>query len=107
MENFTEEGPGRSLEREHGVIQFRHVVSNADEVMTILKPYNFVLSLAGHFHYRQLFSVEGVKTRFEQTAAVIAPVKLPYTTLPSGVTVYKVVNGKIDGGQFIPLNEKK
>ncbi|MEO7988084.1 MAG: metallophosphoesterase [Chryseolinea sp.] len=107
MENFTEEGPGRSLEREHGVMQFRHVVSNADEVMTTLKPYNFVLSLAGHYHFRQLFSIEGINTRFEQTAAVIAPVQTPYTTLPSGVTVYKVVNGKIDAGQFIPLDEKK
>ena len=107
MENFTEEGPGRSLEREHGVVQFRHVVSNADEIMTIFKPYNYILSLAGHYHYRQLFSVEGVKTRFEQTAAVIAPVKLPYAILPSGVTVYKVVNGKIDAGHFIPLSEKK
>lgn len=107
MENFTEEGPGRSLEREHGVMQFRHVVSNADEVMTILKPYNFVLALAGHYHYRQLFSIEGIRTRFEQAAAVIAPVQTPYTTLPSGVTVYKVVNSKIDAGQFIPLDKEK
>jgi predicted MPP superfamily phosphohydrolase len=75
MENFNDEGAGRSLEKEHGVTQFRHVVSNADEVLSVLKPYNFILSLAGHYHYRQLFSVEGINTRFEQAAAVIAPVK--------------------------------
>ena len=106
MENFSDEGPGRSLEREHGVIQYRHVVSNAGEVMSILKPYNFVLALGGHYHFRQLFSVEGINTRFEQAAAVVAPTETDYGTLPSGVTLYKVANGKIDAGQFIPLDKK-
>ena len=106
MENFTEDGLSRSLDREHGVLQFRHVVSNADAVLSILNPYNFLLSLAGHYHYRQLFSFEGMKTRFEQTAAVIAPVSKSYVTMPSGVTLYKVVNGKIDEGHFILLDKK-
>jgi 3',5'-cyclic AMP phosphodiesterase CpdA len=106
MENFSDEGPGRSLEREHGVMQFRHVVSNADEVLAVLKPYNFVLSLAGHYHYRQHFSVEGINTRFEQAAAVIAPVTFSNYRSPSGVTLYTVANGTIDAGQFIPLDKK-
>jgi predicted MPP superfamily phosphohydrolase len=106
MENFSDEGPGRSLEREHGVMQYRHVVSNAEEVMSILKPYNFVLALGGHYHFRQLFSVEGINTRFEQAAAVIASAETPAGTSPSGVTLYKVINGKIDAGQFIPLDKK-
>ena len=106
MENFTEDGLSRTLDRQHGVLQFRHVVSNADAVLSILNPYNFLLSLAGHYHYRQLFSFEGMKTRFEQTAAVIAPVSKSYVTMPSGVTLYKVVNGKIDEGHFILLDKK-
>ncbi len=106
MENFSDEGLGRSLEREHGVMQFRHMVSNADEALSALNRYNFILSLAGHYHYRQLFSFEGMKTRFEQAAAVIAPVSKSYITMPSGVTLYKVTNGKIDEGRFIPLDKK-
>lgn len=106
MENFSEDGLSRTLDREHGVLQFRHVVSNADAVLSILNPYNFLLSLAGHYHYRQFFSFEGMKTRFEQTAAVIGPVVKSYVTMPSGVTLYKVVNGKIDEGHFINLDKK-
>ena len=106
MENFTEDGLSRTLDRQHGLLQYRHVVSNADAVLSILNPYNYLLSLAGHYHYRQLFSFEGMKTRFEQTAAVIAPVSKSYVTMPSGVTLYKVVNGKIDEGHFILLDKK-
>jgi len=106
MAGYTEDGLGRTLEREQGVQQFRHVVSNAREVITILNAYNFQLSLAGHDHFRQRFSFEGMKTRFEQTAAVIGPNKTAYTTMPSGITLYKVVNGTIDEGHFIPLDKK-
>ena len=106
MENFTEDGLSRTLDRQHGVLQYRHVVSNADDILSILNPYNYLLSLAGHYHYRQLFSFEGMKTRFEQTAAIIGPVTKSYVTMPSGVTLYKVVNGKIDEGHFIPLDKK-
>jgi Predicted phosphohydrolases len=106
MENFSEDGFNRSIETEHGVKQYRHVVSNAEQVLAILNHYNFILSLAGHNHYRQLFSFEGMKTRFEQAAAVTGPVSLSYTVMPSGVTLYKVSNGKIDEGHFIPLDKK-
>lgn len=106
LENFRDEGLGRSLEREHGIMQYRNVVSNVNEVLSVLNKYNYILSLAGHYHYRQLFSFEGMKTRFEQTAAVIAPVNKSYTSMPSGVTLYKVLNGKIDEGHFIPLDKK-
>ena len=106
MENFTGDGFNRAIEKEHGVLQYRHVVSNAEEVLSILNPYNYVLALSGHYHFRQKFFFEGSKTRFEQTAAVIAPSNTNYTTMPSGVTLYKVVSGKIDEGHFIPLDKK-
>lgn len=106
MENYEEDGIGRSLEREQGKLQYRHVVSNAEDVISILNRYNFLLSLAGHNHFRQCFKFEGMKTRFEQAAAVIGPVKNDYTSMPSGITLYQVVNGKIDEGYFIPLDKK-
>ncbi|MES1219905.1 MAG: metallophosphoesterase, partial [Bacteroidota bacterium] len=73
MEPFEEAGPGRVIEREKGVMQYRHTVSNSYEVMDILKDHNFPLALAGHHHYQQKFSMAGIQTRFEQTAAIIAP----------------------------------
>ncbi len=106
MNNYTEEGLSRSLEREQGVLQYRHVVSNAGAVLSVLNKYNYPLALAGHDHFRQRFMFEGMQTRFEQAAAVIGPNKNAYTTMPSGITVYKVVNGKIDEGHFIPLDKK-
>ncbi len=103
LDNFQEDGFNRSVEREHGVLQYRHVVSNSDEVMKILGNHNYVLALAGHDHFQQKLSFEGVKTRFEQTAAVIGPVAGDLFTFPSGVTVYHVINGKIEG-QFVRLD---
>lgn len=103
---YSPDGPGRSLEKEHGVIQFRHVISNAEEVLSVLSKYNYPLALAGHHHYRQKFSFEGMPTRFEQAAAVISSVNIAFATMPSGVTLYKVANGKIDEGYFIKLDKK-
>jgi hypothetical protein len=106
MMPFEEDGIGRSLEREKGVLQYRHTVSNAEDVLSILKDHNYPLALAGHHHYQQKFSLEGCQTRFEQTAAVIGPSETGVIKMPSGVTLYNVKNGQIDQGQFIPLDRK-
>ncbi|MGE5106181.1 MAG: metallophosphoesterase [Sphingobacteriales bacterium] len=102
---FEKDGLGRSLEKEKGVLQYRHIVSNAQEVLAILKNNNFPLALAGHYHYQQKFSLEGVQTRFEQTAAIIGPSEEGIIKMPSGVTLYHVTNGKIDEGKFIRLDK--
>jgi hypothetical protein len=41
------------LKMKKEAIQFRHVVSNALEVLEILKNHNFPLALAGHYHFQQ------------------------------------------------------
>lgn len=102
---FEADGPGKTLEKEKGVIKFRHIVSNAQEVLTILKNHNYPLALAGHNHFQQKFSLEGVQTRFEQTGAVIGPSEQGIIKMPSGITLYKVVNGKIDEGTFIRMDK--
>jgi len=104
MMPFEEDGPGRSLVREKGALQYRHIVSNAQEVLTLLKDHNYPLALAGHYHFQQKFSVEGLPTRFEQTAAVVGPAEEGNIYMPSGVTVYHVKDGKIDEGKFIRLD---
>jgi predicted MPP superfamily phosphohydrolase len=105
MMPFVEDGLGRSLVREKGVLQYRHVVSNAQDVLAILQNHNYPLALAGHYHFQQKFSLEGIPTRFEQTAAVIAPTEQGILKMPSGITVYHVKDGKIDEGKFVHLDK--
>jgi predicted MPP superfamily phosphohydrolase len=101
---YEPDGPGRTLEKGKGGTQLRHVVSNSQEIFSILKEHNYPLALAGHHHSQQKFSLEGVQTRFEQTAAVIGPSEEGVFKLPSGITVYRVKNGAIDAGTFVRLD---
>jgi Icc protein len=105
MSQFKDNGFDRTVEWEHGALQYRHVVSNAQEVVAILSRRNYPLALAGHHHLQQKFTMEGVQTRFEQTAAVIGPSDEAGLQHPSGVTLYHVVNGVIDEGRFIRLDK--
>jgi len=105
MSSFEDHGFDRTVEWEKGVLQYRHVVSNAQEVYAILSQHNYPLALAGHHHLQQKLTMEGVQTRFEQTAAVIGPSEEGGFHHPSGVTVYHIVNGVIDEGRFIPLDK--
>jgi Calcineurin-like phosphoesterase/N terminal of Calcineurin-like phosphoesterase len=105
MSAFKDNGFDRTVEWEHGAQQYRHVVSNAAEVVAILSKRNYPLALAGHHHLQQKFTMEGVQTRFEQTAAVIGPSDEGGLEHPSGVTLYHVVNGVIDEGRFIRLDK--
>lgn len=105
---FTETGPGRTLEREDGVLQFRHVVANAHELLKLLTSHPYPVSLAGHFHARQVYQYEsaGQNVRFEQTGAVVGPSGEEDLVFPSGITVYRVTEGVISPGTFIKLDDK-
>jgi len=48
-------------------------------------------------------SYPGIPTRFHLAAAVIGPSDGAGLSFPSGVTVYRVRNGVIDDGTFVPL----
>jgi predicted MPP superfamily phosphohydrolase len=103
---FTESGPARTLEREGGILQFRHVVSNATEIVDILREHAYPIALSGHNHFRQVFWMEtqGQKTRYEQAAAVVEELRTGNQIMPSGVTLYTVKDGKIDEGRFIRMD---
>ncbi|MFZ6014617.1 MAG: metallophosphoesterase [Bacteroidota bacterium] len=103
LDPFEEHGAARSVEIEKGKLQYRHLVSNAMDVMMLMQNNNYVLSLAGHFHMRQVcrFEVKGRSTRFEQAACVIEGYPLGAFQVPAGITVYHVKNGVIDEGRFI------
>jgi Calcineurin-like phosphoesterase/N terminal of Calcineurin-like phosphoesterase len=105
LDPYQETGLLHTLEREKGALQFRHVVSNAKEVYAILSKHNYPLALAGHHHCQQKFSMAGIQTRFEQTAAVIGPWDEEVLKMPSGVTLYHADNGIIDEGRFIRMDK--
>ena len=88
-----------------GKKSFRHSISNAGEVLEILRTHRFPLALGGHMHVRETlrYAIDGQDTRFEQAAAVVGPTPSQALQFQSGITVYRVQNGQISAGQFIRL----
>jgi hypothetical protein len=102
---YTDGPPAPTLITVRGKTVFRHVVSNAAEVLAVLRARPHVLALGAHLHAGEKIAmeIEGVKTRFEQSAAVVGPSQIGGMKFPSGFTLYTVRKGVIDAGRFIPL----
>ncbi len=105
LSGYREEPPAPTLITINGKPQFRHVVANAGDVLAILRKHRHVLALGGHLHAgeRIEYDVDGLKTRFNQVAAIVGPSLGAGMQFTSGFTVYTVRNGVIDEGRFIPL----
>jgi predicted MPP superfamily phosphohydrolase len=103
MWGFQDGEPGSTLLTIDGNKIFRHVVDNTDKVLNVLRNNFYPLALSGHYHSAQQFTIENIKTRFNQTGALIGPSEVANISLPSGFTVYSVENGKIDNGKFIEV----
>ena len=95
-----------SFRTDHGEPKDRHTVANVMEVMNAMRGHPWVLALGGHMHAAEklVFQTEGVRTRFEQAAAVVGPNEPDSLVAPSGITVYTVRNGAIDAGRFVRLD---
>jgi hypothetical protein len=80
-------------------------VSNAGAVLAVLRKHRHVLALGGHVHAGEhiVYEVDGLKTRFNQTPAIVGPSAGAGMQFVSGFTFYTVRNGVIDPGRFIPL----
>lgn len=103
---FRDEEPAPTLIRVNGRMQYRHLVSNTEELLALLRPFRLEIALGGHMHARESLAyptANGV-VRFHQASAVVGPAQLPGITVPSGVTLYRVRDGKIDDGTFMPLD---
>lgn len=108
LDGFTEDPPAPTLIRVNGRQQFRHVVSNARDVVALMSGRPYPLALGGHFHMREVleYGTEGGPgTRFEQAAAVVGPGD-PGMRMASGVTVYWVRRGEVSAGEFVPLDRR-
>ena len=105
INGYTDAPPAPTLITVNGKTAFRHTVSNAGAVLAVLRKRQHVLALGGHIHgtERIEYEIAGVKTRFNQISAVIAGPTGAGLSFTSGVMVYRVKNGVIDAGRFIPL----
>ncbi|HEX4681176.1 MAG TPA: metallophosphoesterase [Gemmatimonadaceae bacterium] len=90
----------------NGKRRFRHTVNNVQDVIEAMRGHRYVLALGSHMHApeRLEFLSDGMRVRFEISAAIVGGNTVGPMTLPSGFTVYTVRNGEIDAGQFVHLD---
>ena len=102
---YMDGGPAPSLITVRGKTVYRHTVSNAGDVLAVLRKRRHVLALGGHFHAAEqvVYDIDGLRTRFNLAAAIVGPTNSNGLRWPSGVTLYTVRDGIIDDGTFIPL----
>ena len=105
LNGYNDRPPAPSLITVNGKTAYRHTVSNAGDVLAVLRTHRHVLALGGHMHATERIQYEmaGVKTRFNQVSAVVGNARGAGLESISGVTLYHVKNGEIDSGRFIPL----
>ena len=110
LDGLIDAPASRSIVEINGRLVFRHVVTNAADVLRVLRTRRHVLALGGHLHLRERlrFEIDGVQTRFEQAAAIVGPRSNANQSLNfrSGITVYRVKGTDIDEGEFVSLEEK-
>ena len=100
---YSGDGPAPSTITVKGKTSFRHSVSNAQDIVARLAARPFDLALGGHMHTRETLRFEGSPIRFFQSAAVVGPSRGGPFNFRSGIVVYRVRNGKIDDGTFVPM----
>lgn len=103
--SYDDGPPAPTLITVRGKTVFRHLVSNAAAVLAVLRERPHVLALGAHTHKGEKVSLEigGVKTRFEQSPAVVGSSPIGPLTFSTGFTLYTVRRGVVDAGQFIPI----
>jgi 3',5'-cyclic AMP phosphodiesterase CpdA len=102
---YRDQPPAPTLITVQGKTSFRHTVSNARAILALLRTRQHVLALGGHMHVGEhiQFVTDGVATRFEVAPAIIGATPTEGFSFTSGITVYRVTNGVVDAGRFIPL----
>lgn len=105
LDNYSDGEPGSTLITIDGSKKWRHVVTNAEEVIKLFSAHNYPVALAGHFHAAQKFIIDSAwpKTEFHQTGAIVGPSSNGGFDMPSGVILYTVKDGQIKERKFIPI----
>lgn len=108
LHGYTDGPPAPTLITVGGKTQFRHTVANAGDVIRMIGVPRYELALAGHVHIgeRIAFELGGRPMRFHQGSAVVSDSPSGPFVFPSGVTVYRVTDGRVDDGTFVPLGAR-
>ncbi len=90
----------------NGKTSFRHMVSNGGDVLAVLRTHKHVLAIGAHSHVGERVTLfnEGVRTRFEQSPAVVGPAGAGPLVFPAAVVRYSVSGGRIGDGVFVEVN---
>lgn len=115
MSGYTDEPPAPSLIRINGKLQYRHMVSNTADLLAVLRPFRLEIALGGHMHVREslVYETEGRPIRLHQAGAIVGASEAAgrlarlrsRMKMPSGFTLYRFKDGKIDDGTFISLDK--
>lgn len=106
VDGYDDESVAPTLIRLRGRTGFRHAVQNASAVLDALG-LRLDIALGGHMHRREFLRFETASgtRRFAQTAAVVGPARSDGPMgIRSGITVYRVRQGRVDDGTFVPLD---
>lgn len=108
LHGYTEGPPAPTLITVNGKTQFRHTVANAGDVIRMIGVPRYEIALAGHVHIgeRIAFELGGRPLRFHQGSATVSDAPAGSFVFPSGVTVYRVTDGRVDDGTFVPLGAR-
>ncbi len=106
LSGYTDEPPAPTLLRIGGQSLYRHVVSNYADLLDRLGGHRLEIALGGHLHTSERIVVDTSvgRVRFHQTGAVVGPSDAAGLQFTSGVTLYTVENGRVDDGNFLPLD---
>jgi Icc protein len=109
FDGYDDGPPAPTLITVNGKTSFRHAVSNASEVLAILRTHKHVLAIGAHSHVGEQVTLfnEGVRTRFEQSPAVVGPAGAKPFVFPAGVVRYSVSGGRVGEGVFIEVDAAK
>lgn len=109
FDGYDDGPPAPTLITVNGKTSFRHIVSNGQEVLAVLRAHKHVLAIGAHSHVGEQIVLynEGVRTRFEQSPAVVGPAGAKPFVFPSGIVKYRVSGGRIGQGEFIAVDAAK
>jgi len=104
---YRDDGLAPSVIRVDGTRHYRHTVYNHEEVLSLVGG-RLEMALGGHIHMREAirYQTQAGEQRLQQAAAIVGPAPgemAEYGPL-SGVTLYRVENGRLDDGTFLPLD---
>ncbi len=105
-----DEGPAApTLITVNGKTSFRHMVSNAGDVLAVPRTHRHVLAIGAHSHVGERVTLfnEGVRTRFEQSPAVVGPARANPFVFPAGVVMYSVTGARICAGLLVEVDPAK